>query len=190
MRIKIFGLALVALLAFGASSASAAKPGTWKVGGAEVLSAKPFYASGTIEIQENYYGNTFKCPFVQEGAVGPGAAGEITGKKVFNCTTGNRAPCNGSVELEAVNLPWKTELVTVAGLLRDKIKNGGSGTPQWMLKCKGSSGETYNSYCTGAETSLGVRGYSEGVKATFDNESAHGTCERGVETLVFSGSGA
>lgn len=188
MRIKILGLTFVVLLAFGAPAALAASQGAWKVNGEELTAKHNFKAEGTIEIEESHFGNGYSCPFVQEGTVGPGTVGEITGKKVFSCTYRRGTPCESAIELEALNLPWKTELTTVNGVLRDEIKSGGSGTPEWMVKCKGPAGK-YEILCTGAETSTRVRSASEGVQATFDGESAKGSCVLGgSKTLGFKGS--
>jgi hypothetical protein len=187
MRVKTLGLAFLMLLAFGAVSAAGASAYSWKWEGAELAGPHSFTAKGTVEIEEQSSKSRYSCSFNQEGTVGPGAAGEITGKKVYTCTNINTpAWCESAIELEALHLPWKTELVSVNGVVRDRIANSGAGTPEWKVKCNGLHGKTEN-VCSGAETTTGMANASNGVYATFDEESATGSCSIGT-TLVLRGS--
>ncbi len=188
MRIKLCGLCLFALLAAGALQAAGASATGWKLNGSPLTEQKPYTAKGTVEFEEQFNKNNYTCSFSQEGTVGPGGAGTITGKKIYTCTHVSGSQCESAIELEALHLPWKTQLVTVNGLPRDEIKNGGSGEPRWMVKCNGIHGKIEEE-CTGAATTTGMLNVAAGVKAVFDGESSRGSCAfGGSNTLVLRGS--
>jgi hypothetical protein len=187
MGFKTLGFTFTALLAFGALWVAGASANSWKMNGSPLTQPRSFTAEGTVEVEERYRGDRYSCAFQQEGTVGPGATGEITGKKVYKCADKGGRLCESAVELEAVHLPWKTELVTVNGVVRYKVTNGGSGKPYWEIKCTGQGGKI-EELCTGAETAMGMINVPTGVKASFDSESTKGSCVAGAnEMLILNG---
>jgi hypothetical protein len=74
------------------------------------------------------------------GSIGPGNKGRVTEAKVkepkTECTRLEGACKAGEVEeIEAVDLPWQTELFETEGRVLTKIESGGSGEPGWKVKC-------------------------------------------------------
>jgi hypothetical protein len=189
MRIKILGLALAVFMGFGALSAAGASASVWRnADGTEITSPVAYEAEGTIELEEQHFGNSYSCPFRQEGTVGAGAVGTITGKKVFKCTYLHGAPCEEAIEVEPTHLPWATQLATINNLLRNEFKSGGSGAPGWKIKCTKQGGEKRTEECPASKSttaSTALMNVTGGVKATFDSGSSF-LCNIG--TLVFRGS--
>jgi hypothetical protein len=185
MRFKTLTIALTALIALGALSATGASAESWKLHGSKVTESLPVTAEGNIELTEHSWGYSISCPFKQKGTV-QGATGTITGEKKFLCTPviGNGV-CESAIELEALNLPWTTELAAVGGFVRNSIKSS-VGVPEWLSKCTGTRGKT--EILCGIQTSTGMFNASEGVEAWFDSESPKGNClPGGGYGLAFNG---
>jgi hypothetical protein len=189
MRSRMLGLTLIALLAASAVAAAGASASAWRLNGFELTTATSVTATGTVELEHRTLGMRISCPVSQEGTVGPGKVGTITGKAVVTCTRVSGEYCESAIELERRHLPWSTELVTVNGLQRNKISTGGSGTPEWWIRCNAGAVK-HELFCTGAETTTSMTNLSETVKAAFDEESSRGSCNVGAEKqLVITGSG-
>jgi hypothetical protein len=148
---------LTALLAFaGLLVASAASAAVWNEAGEELTAPAPFSSPAK---EASFYtvteagGNAIYmvCSIKTAGFVGPGSHGEITsvtssaGSKSIECTQGpDLGVCPaGFVTIEALNLPWSTELTgTIPGEVRDLVKPGSKGgTPSWKIHCGWSTHE-------------------------------------------------
>src|ERR1700691_3429052 len=75
------------------------------------------------------------------------------------------ASCESKSTLEALHLPWRSELVAVEGTTREVLKGSGHGEPGYKLTC-----EVFGAYipeeCTGSPVLTTTNGAS-GVTATF-----------------------
>lgn len=192
MKVKMLGLASIALSLCGLFAASASAH-TWRINGAELTSPREITATAKIEFNETSTEERDKCTFNIGGTVGAGAAGKIasitstSGAKAVKCEHAHGTYCLAGYETEAVNLPWATELVTINGLLRDEFKSGGGGTPGWSVKCNGIFGKV--SFTCTASKNAGIANGLEAVEATFDEKSPRSTCTLGAgsEQLITSG---
>ncbi len=96
---------------------------------------------------------TFSCTVVSKRTLTSEGHGEITslksseGTKLIPCEVEKRGSgCESGMKMEALHLPWSTELATVDGVLQDKIVAGVDGsTPEWELTCKTNEG--YTNWC-------------------------------------------
>ncbi|HEY3830422.1 MAG TPA: hypothetical protein VGL57_14610 [Solirubrobacteraceae bacterium] len=86
----------------------------------------------------------FGCEFEVKGTVGVGGKGEVTSVKEVKCYENNACQAGASQTVEAVHLPWHTELVTFEGGLGNKIT---TAEPEWKVKCKLASGENLTETC-------------------------------------------
>ncbi len=176
MRVKTFGLTLLALMAVGAISAAGATAHAWKHSShTELVSPEKFIAIGAITFDDTHHGNSYSCTIREEGTVGRGAVGQITSitgeypKKAITCNRQSGSePCgNGEIVVEAVHLPWATELATIGGSLRNEIKLGSPPSQaEWAITCKGWIGGTFSERCL-ANTYTGVQNLSNGEVETF-----------------------
>jgi hypothetical protein len=166
-KIHIFGAAFFAVLAFGVVSAanSVAAP-KWLLNGAAITSPQHALTEGKWLLLglANPEGKTIThiaCSGVLLGTVGPGATDEVT--KVYglggvtetniNCEVlhGELGSCTGALLalIEAENLPWKTELLLVAGTMElvDHFTAGPNGEPAFLLRCTGPFGVAVRALC-------------------------------------------
>jgi hypothetical protein len=119
-----------------------------------------------------------KCKVVSVGTVGPGAEDTIEKVTTSGCKV-VKGTC-GSPTVEAIHLPWKTELTEIGGEVRDVLKSGGTGLPGYKSTCTVIIKVTDT--CE-AETNAGV-GYSltEGfAEVKFDPKSPKATCTQSKE---------
>ncbi|MGA9314353.1 MAG: neprosin family prolyl endopeptidase, partial [Solirubrobacteraceae bacterium] len=185
-------------------------PEDWEMGGKLVTTATPVKSEGAIlvEGEGGLVNATAECSVKEEGNV-DGGAGEITkvtgvkGEPSIACVAVKKGlSCEGTTaEVQAVGLPWSTELVNepvknakgeVTGYsVRNRVYGSGAG---WMLKCDVSK-EIHTTSCVG-ETSGNVENISAGVPVEFDVKSPRLDCA-GKEAagmmegaLVFSAEGS
>jgi hypothetical protein len=191
LRIQMIGLAIMAALAMSAVAAGSASAALeWLINGAPITKAKTVESLGTLQLEDHSLlsGNTkVECKGKDEGTVGPGGVDLISkitghaGELTVTCTFINTGNCNASPAplAMAVNLPWKTLLLTEAnGEIRDTVESDGNGEPGWEVKCTVGSTVTTDT-CTGT-TSTGMDNVlGVGVDALFDAKSAHAKCSIG-----------
>lgn len=193
--VKTLGLVLAVALMFGALSASAAMAYEWQLNGAPITKAESISWTSKLTFENPTEEETYNCTIAHKGSLTTEGRGEITsvtssgGAKAISCEiTHAGGLCEKEVEIEALNLPWATELATVNGVLRDKIL----GSPEWKIKCKKII-YTDTNRC-GASTNLGPHNLESGVQETYDGFSPVRGCgsgnlvTRGTETLTVGGS--
>jgi hypothetical protein len=177
-RIRIIGLALVAVFAMTAVAAASASAHEWQIGGKAIVTATVTKSKGTLTLTDKK-GGIFKeevkltCKGTDEGTVGPGAADTVTAVTATECKT-EKGTCP-SPTAKATHLPWKTELVSGTGSeVRDTITSGGSGEPGYNVVCAG----LVEDECVG-NTSTKAENTTGGVNEIFDANSANAKCSRG-----------
>lgn len=129
----------------GKLSAEAEEPPVWLGNGVQLAAANNISWKGTIamSILRNGGTNQVNCEDAGSGTAGAGAAGEITTWTTSNC--GGNALCSSAgASIQALHLPWHTELLEGA---REAFTETGKGTPGFKLTCK-STGETFTDECT------------------------------------------
>ncbi len=168
-------------------------PVDWQMGGREVEAGEPLRSAGTLLLEAPVYGTVrAECSVDEVGEAEADGAGTVTsvtgakGEKAISCGLVKKGECFSSTgEVEAVGLPWRTELVDVpvknaAGdveryEVRDRFYSGSGGSIGWMVKCK--TGEvTHSDVCTG-EFSGNLENVSAGVPVELDAASPRLTCE-------------
>ena len=124
--IKTLGLVSLAILAIGAMSASAASAYEWQINGAALTSPAAVKWTSTIEFENTEEADNFACTMVHAGTVGRGQKAKspvspaAAAPNLFLVRWKNLVFAESNVEVEAQGLPWKTELVVVNGVLRNK----------------------------------------------------------------------
>ena len=116
-KIRTLGLALVAVLAVAGIGATGATAYEWQQNGVALTKATAVTGVSTLTL-ETVLGSGYSCcEILRKGTVGPGAAGEFTsitspsGAKAIPCAiTAKGTECASQVEIEAVGLPWHTEI--------------------------------------------------------------------------------
>ena len=204
-HVRCFGILLVALLTIGGMQAAGASAHQWEknkrpVGKGEVLPVRIEFNSFifTSEFISTKNIEAFRCSFVEKGKLEPGGVQQITeiadktsGKKAIKCELILTGECNTS-SIEAINLPWKAELATVEGELRNVIVSGTKGSPEWRRECKKHE-ETFHQACAAfSNTRLKIPTVSppeEYLEEIFDSKSPPTLCDDLVEKMEFRGSG-
>jgi hypothetical protein len=185
-NIKVWGLAFSAMLLIsGLAVANASAAPQWTLNGAAIGSAVAKSGAGTFELtdENGFFGSTVtvKCTLTLTGTAGPGAADTISTLTISSCTTVSGV-C-GSPTAGAANLPWKTELATIGGVVRDKILNDGKGSPGYWVSCI-IVGNTIKDTCTSERLQPAVTLNTSPVPLVFDAGSGTLDC-----TLGGAGSG-
>jgi hypothetical protein len=168
--IKTLSAALTVVFAFAALSASAATAHEWKIRGLGLTKSVPVSQTATYKFLDETNGASFICTVEEKGTVGPGAAGKITSIKELSCATSSEF-CEAAPTLEALHLPWSTELVTFEGGLGNEITTK-SPLPEWKWKCK-SHFETWTETC-GVYPTMKAKNVSLGVEETFPEKDRTG----------------
>ena len=191
-KLKIAGLALIAVFAFSVvAAASASAAPEWLANGAAITSALPATITGELELEDtNVLGSavSIKCSGSFKGTIGPGAtdlitevegkAGEKTtlaGGTPVVCAFVNKGPCETAMTplALALHLDWSTELTLetrgTEDLYVDLIKENVSekeGLPGWeVLECL-VLGLSEGDACTG-NTGADVKNTATDVEGEF-----------------------
>ncbi len=163
----------------GKLSAEAEGPLTWLGNGVSLAEANAISWKGTLTLSDSIstIGTVaVECEDTGSGTAGPVAAGEMTKWTMSNCAGTAHSSCEGTGEtIEALHLPWHTELAYVEGRTREVITANGKGTPGFKLKCK-ALGSNITDECV-AVPSTNMTNTKSGVTAAFDGERF--TCSLG-----------
>ena len=149
--------------------------GEWLVGGKAPEAAVAVASKGPlkIELQPTLSDGggyiEIECSETGEGAVGPGGEGEAAGVKLTGCkaveSTNSLCKAGASTPVTALDLPWRTVLVTTEATTRELVIEGGKGLPGYKVEC-GSLGTVQGT----ENTSMGVKSVSGGVEQTLEAE--------------------
>jgi hypothetical protein len=171
-KIQLFGLAMVAMLAFSAFACMSASAETtllaeWLINGAPVVTLTSVETTGSFETVNKTFLGTAKilCTRAFDGSVGPNGEGEVTEvlqagvsqgavlvAPAIDCT--GDAVCSGLVEIWAENLPWLSRLVLMENgtILNELYEGTPAGTkPAYDVFC---SNVGINNLCEGLATTL------------------------------------
>ncbi len=165
MMLKLAGLCLVATFVLGATySATASAAGlvweqcteegtTTKYSAHECLTAEATgkWAWHEIKTTEKVTNNgtlimrdtktpagtaEVECVIAGTGTVGPGRFSKIETIKVETSKCRPLKVCENVEKVEALNLPWQTELTETEGKPDVRFSGNGTGEPGWDVKCK------------------------------------------------------
>jgi hypothetical protein len=184
--IKMFGLSLAAMLAFGALSAASASALEWQNNGSAITVPVNVKTSGTLDLTDvngGIFGEevTVRCNGTGTGTVGPGVADKVETVNAAECIT-VKGTCATEPKVKAINLPWDTELIEAESTVRNKILNSGQGAPGWQVEC--NFGITNVCVSENGSTLQGNLG-GPAVTATFDALSGTADCTRGGKEAGF-----
>ncbi len=178
-RIRIMGLCLVAVFALSAVAAASSSAAVWKgkkTGGSsfEELTAKTESTSKAVLVLSSN-GTEVECEEgTDKGWVGPKAEDEVTeaGCTKAKVNKAGIANCTAPVTVTAVDVPWKTTLLSAT---EDELKEGGKGAPGWEVKCANGA----KNKCTRATVKLKVTNNANGTVGLAFNPSEEATCTIG-----------
>ncbi|HUA73936.1 MAG TPA: hypothetical protein VL988_04190 [Solirubrobacteraceae bacterium] len=157
------------------------KAGTKKFDWLEANS-KPRAASseGTLKLADTKTGLAVQCTVVKAGTVGTeenASLGEVKEVKASGCKT-TKGTC-AEPTVEAVNLPWKTELALVGEEKREKLKSAVK-SPGWKVLCAKVATDT----CEGA-TSVKLTNKETFVEEEYEAKSEQPICTGGGKGELF-----
>jgi len=189
LRIRIIGLAIMAVFAMSAVAASSASAHEWLISGKPIAKATTIMSHGTLELEDSVAGTAVSCTGFDTGTVGPGAADLISkisstvlgASNVITCSFVKQGLCESTAPTAlAEHLPWKTEIYTSATGTRDMITADGAGEPGWTVTCHVGGAATPDT-CTAALGSTGLANVTGGggVNATFEEHSQKANCTIG-----------
>jgi hypothetical protein len=150
------------------------------------------WSGGTITLHDQPNGPNgapwgVTCKESGEGTVAPEGKGSITHLTLSSCEQSAPSECNGADSLEALHLPWKTQLyfgrVEAFG---NAITQGGSGAVAFKVRCETHGLKEEDTCEAGTQTEgrlAEVLTNSGGVIAKLyePSEGVHLTCHRGGE---------
>jgi hypothetical protein len=185
-RIKILGLALVAVCAASAlASASAFAAPEWLLNGAAISepTAVSSKSVGKLLLADLGVGTVILCEGTDKGTVGPGSMDLVKEISATSCTFDAAGSCDSSkpVTAKAVNLPWLTTLYLEGTEIRDDITSEISGKlPGWVVECTVAGIFKIQDECTGLATTGmdNVAGIMGGVDALFDALTPEAACTK------------
>jgi hypothetical protein len=182
-RLKLVGLALVAVLAVAAVVASSASALQWLINGKPITSAQTVKSSGTLKLADLVAGTTIECEGTGEGTVGPGASDTVTELKATSCKFVKQGSCEAESKFkptaEPLNLPYVTLLGDIGSHTVDTIKPGSSGkSPGWNVKCGVGGILKVQDECTSPKANTLVANTAGGVTTEF-LESETASCTLG-----------
>ena len=201
-KLHIVGLTLLGVFALSAYIASSAfaLESVFLVGGVKPTAAvsvdNELVAGTTILFEDMKEGVDITCTAVtSEGTVGPNNLDTVTKVTISGCSG---SLCS-SASVEAVHLPWLTELLLVGGIFLDNVLNSGAGIPGYIADCT-ALGMLFNDECTSNVASADIDNgvgdiialFTGGVESEFANCSLGGNLTGLVvgEVLILTLSGA
>lgn len=125
-----------------------------------------------------------ECEDTAEGTAGLYGGGTITKLTMSNCKSVQLCEKSEPMSIEALHLPWNTEMVS-EGSAQDRIVGAGKGAPGFELSCRIFGGLKETEECSGglrAEATNGVGG----VNAVFDDPEKL-SCQKGKVGATLSG---
>lgn len=175
----------------GTLTAAVATPEYWYLNGKQLEGQQSVTSSGEFSFTNpsgGPFGETVgvKCATAGVEYVGPESAGEVRSLSATECSN-SQGRCE-TPTVEARNLPWHTELYPVEGKTRERFFSGGSGAPEYRVRC--DSG-LYENTCAWF-ASAAVENVSEGVRAQNGYEErscSHGHGLIGASELISDSSG-
>jgi hypothetical protein len=136
------------LVLAGASPALAGTPSVtpatsiqWLASGSPLTQSLPVEWTGKLKFQDEKL--VINCESTGTGTVAPGGLGEMTKWTFTNCAQVEGCGYEEKPTLEALGLPWHTELT---GSAENIIDSGSGSNPRFKFKCI-SSGEKVNEEC-------------------------------------------
>lgn len=133
------------------------------------------------------------CEDAGEGTTSTVGAGTITKETLSKCAQSIDSECNGTDSIEALHLPWKTQLYAgSAEAISDAFAEDGAGTVAFKIRCE-AAGVRSEDTCeaptdTGGRLGSFMTNVTGGVLSKFYEPSAglHLTCHRGLGPSEFS----
>jgi len=195
-RLRILGLALVAVFAMSAVVASAASAawvaspweafysGSWHV----VTTTIKVTSAGTLKLKNG--GDEVECEGTNKGTIGAGGIDEVLTVTVKNpckliANSGCKSPQpSGFPKAAAIHLPWKTQLEDETnGEKRDKITaHTGGEAPGWSVECENILKGKSKVECTAAEELTKVTNESMSFLTTFAPTGEPASCKGGISS--------
>lgn len=130
--------------------------------------------TGELQIEDKGFGRGVKCRFNTEGTVGAAGKGTVSSTTVEGGGCAAVGECGSVDEVQGINLPWNTELYESEGSIRDRIVNGGSGTPKWRFVCGVNRTEDECNLNVSPEI---LNGFEGGVFAVFSERLTKTNCK-------------
>jgi hypothetical protein len=127
----------------GTLSTEQEEPPVWLAGGSRIVTGKATSWKGTLTLSDYTapYGYiAVKCEDTGSGLAGGASAGETASWKMSGCVAVSGSNCTSEASIEALDVPWRTELFTSEGIVRDLAAEKGKGKPGFKLKCKTVAG--------------------------------------------------
>jgi hypothetical protein len=152
----------------------------WQFNGSPITEAKNVTLSGSFQLSSQVPGLGrigVHCEDTGKGKAGSTYKGEITSLTFSNCSKVIGTGCESAASIEALHLPWSTELATVKSAPRNYIVSSGKGAPEFVLTCKTVEGMT-KEYCRG-QRSTAMANASGKVTATYSSEEKF-SCSGGL----------
>lgn len=170
--IKMLSVTCTVVFALTALSASAATAHEWQMRGEGLTKSTNVTQNATLLFEDTALGAAFRCTVEEKGTIGVAGAGQIASIKQVSCASVSL--CEGATtKIEALKLPWNTELVTFEGGLGNHIT---TSSPEWKWQCK-MDGETRIETCLAAPT-MTVKNVAPNVEETVSARTGY-SCDNG-----------
>lgn len=176
-KIHILGFMLFAALTYGVVGASSAfAADEWLVDNAALTGTTTMHVEsllGGVELEDMGPGVAVLAEGTFLGVVAANGADLVEAVKVESAVFVKEGSCKAPLNVEAVDLPWSTQLELEGTMLWDNIKEDGKGAPGWLVECETALGKADDTCTTPATDPQGralVENAAEGeVSAEFDN---------------------
>jgi hypothetical protein len=162
----------------GTLSTEQEEPPVWLDSGAQIAKGEAVSWKGTITLSDYTasYGNiAVKCEDTGSGLAGSFSAGETTSWTMSGCSSVSGSACTSEASMEALDVPWRTELFTSEGAVHDLAAENGKGKPGFKFKCKTVAGIVTDE-CRMIPTPT-ITNITGGVTEAFNDEKF--TCSQG-----------
>ena len=153
----------------GKLSAELETPPSWRSNGAQLEKATAFKWKGAVNISATYPVDgtlELECEDTGTGSVGPVDDSEMTKWTLSGCH--DIRGCEGASSIEALDLPWHSELYTVEGAIQNWTGSGTGGKPGFKFSCT-ALGEKFTAECNWVPVST-LTNTLAGVTSAFDRE--------------------
>lgn len=143
------------LAAINATEATALSNAEWNLGGSSLSQPTAIGWSGSLKLTDEAAPQlAVKCNTSASGTAAVGLGGEVATWSASSCVPVEETSIScksGKIEVKALNLPWRVELVEVEGTTRIALTGSGKGAAGFKMECESKFGGAKASFeCTGA----------------------------------------
>lgn len=126
------------------------------------------------------------CEDHGEGVAGETGMGSIAKITLSSCKPApGQSGCQSEYGIEALHLPWSTQLLFEGAVAHEFLLGDGAGTPGFVLKCEVNSTKGFTDTCTSVPSLVAENNTEHGVLAEFGSQKMSCTIGGAISGSIY-----